>query len=110
MARLLFFGVFVFLAKLEEQLQGIGTALRIQPIAATLASTLNERLLRLGIPEQILLHVAAHLVIVGLVKERTIQVINMPANVLHAYTPFTSLDENPQYLLVVSQGELRIEN
>jgi hypothetical protein len=35
-------------------------------------------------------------------KERTVQVINVPADILHAYTPLTSLSENFQYLLVVT--------
>ena len=75
---------------------------RIQTVIATLSRTLNKRLLRLGILEQILLHVITHLLIVWLMKERTVQVINVPADILHAYTPLTSLSENFQYLLVVT--------
>ena len=75
---------------------------RIQTVIATLSRALNERLLRLRILEQILLHVAAHLLIVRLMKERTVQVINVPADILHAYTPLTSLIEYFQYLLVVT--------
>ena len=75
---------------------------RIQTVIATLSRTLYERLLRLGILEQILLHVAAHLLIVRLMEKGTVQVINVPADILHAYTPLTSLSENFQYLLVVT--------
>jgi hypothetical protein len=34
-------------------------------------------------------------------EKGTVQVINVSADILHAYTPFTSLSEYLQYLLVV---------
>ena len=100
---LLLFFFLMFFAELEKHLESIGTTSGIQTIVATTTRAFDKRLGRLGIAKQILLYITANIFVVGLHKEGAIHVINVLCNGLHAYTTFTSLGENLQYLLVVGQ-------
>jgi hypothetical protein len=94
----------LLITKHEHQLLCILRTRSIQTVVATLPSALDERLLRLRILQQILLHVTTHLLIVRLMEKGTVQVINVSTDILHAYSSLTSLSEYLQYLLVVTQS------
>ena len=91
---LLLFFFFMFLSELEKQLLSIGTTCGVQAIIASMPCAFDQRLGRLGVTEQILLHITANLFVVRLKKEGTIHVINVLGNRLHIYTTFTNLGEN----------------
>ena len=58
---LLFCFVRLMLMKLKHQLARIGIILRVEPIITPTVRPLYQRLCRLGVTEQILLHVAVYL-------------------------------------------------
>ena len=88
---LLFFFLLLVVGELQHQLAGIGRATGVQTVIASTTRTLDERLLRLAIAKQILLHIVANVLKVGLIEKGTIHVIDMLCNGLHTYATFTGL-------------------
>ena len=101
---LLFFFLQLVVGELQHQLAGIGRATGVQTVIASTTRALDERLLRLAITKQILLHVVVYFLIVRLIKEGTIHVIDMLRNGLHTYATLTGLGKYLQYLLIVGQN------
>ena len=99
---LLFFFFCRGVAELKQQLLGIGRTGGIEAVVASVTSTLDERLRRLAVIQQVLLDIDADFLVVGLMEEGTIHIINMLGNGLHAYTTLTHLGEYLQYLFIVA--------
>ena len=81
---LLFFCLLLYITELQHHLQSVLRTGSIQPIVAALTSMFYQRLRRLGVAQQVLLNIGTYIFIVGLREERTIHVIDMLADGLHA--------------------------
>ena len=88
---LLFFFILLVVGELQHQLAGIGRAIGIQAVIAATTSALDERLLRLAVTKQILLHVVVYFLVVGLIEKGTIHVIDVLRNGLHTDATLTGL-------------------
>ena len=99
---LLFFFLLLYITELQHHLQSVLRTGSIQPIVAALTSMFYQRLRRLGISQQVLLHIGTYIFIVGLREERTIHVIDVLGNSLHTYPTLTGFDEDFQNLTVVT--------
>lgn len=99
---LLFFFLLLYITELQHHLQSVLRTGSIQPIVAALTSMFYQRLRRLGISQQVLLHIGTDIFIVGLREERTIHVIDVLGNGLHTYPTLTGFDEDFQNLTVVT--------
>ena len=81
-----FFNGEVFL-EVEHQLAGIGRVLGVQTVVATAARALDKGVGGLGVAQQVLLHLLVNVLQVGLMEERTVQVIDMLGQQLDADAP-----------------------
>ena len=70
--------------EVEHQLAGIGRVLGVQTVVATAARVLDKGVGGLGVAQQVLLHLLVNVLQVGLMEERTVQVIDMLGQQLNA--------------------------
>ena len=107
----LFVSLFILLVtKLKHQITGIWIVLSVEPIKAPTLRPHYQRLCRLRITKQILLHISMYLLQIGLKKKRAVHVIDVLGQLLHTYTLLAHIGQNPQYLLVVRHSRKRSAN